>query len=135
MLCIKIGTMKTIWQLILIGSATIFFQCSSSNTASIQVAESEEKHELIVMDSGFNSWLATQPSIEMYSHAYLKTKNVTFVAEYNSRVNNRQYYGNDLYPQRIEYPQRKSMIRSWIIRCIITLCISKKNIIKDYKNT
>lgn len=103
MLCIKIGTMKTIWQLILIGSATIFFQCSSSNTASIQVAESEEKHELIVIDSGFNSWLATQPSIEMYSHAYLKTKNVTFVAEYNSRVNNRQYYGNDLYPQRIEY--------------------------------
>jgi len=95
--------MKTIWQLILIGSATIFFQCSSSNTASVQVTESEEEYELVVLESGFNSWLATQPSINMYSLSFLRTKNISFVAEYNSRVNNRTSYSVDLYPQRIDY--------------------------------
>lgn len=95
--------MKTLWQLILLCSATLFFQCSSSKTASVQVTESDNEYELVVFDVGFNSWLATQPSIDMYSHAYLKTKNLTFVTEYNSRVNNRRYYGSDLYPQRIEY--------------------------------
>ena len=95
--------MKKIWYLLLLCSATILFQCSSSKTTSVNVAETEETHELIVLDSGFNSWIATQPSIEMYTYAFLKSKNVIFVSKYNSRVNNRLNYSADLYPQRIEY--------------------------------
>lgn len=95
--------MRTISHLILLCSVSLLFQCSSSKTTSVNVAETEETHELIVLDSGFNSWIATQPSIEMYTYAFLKSKNAIFVSKYNSRVNNRLNYSADLYPQRIEY--------------------------------
>lgn len=95
--------MKTIWRLFILVSATILFQCSSAKTSSVNVTQTEDKHELVVLDSGFNSWIALQPSIEMYSYAFLRAKNAIFVSKYNSRVNNRLNYSADLYPQTIEY--------------------------------
>lgn len=95
--------MKILRYLIILGSVALFYQCKSTKSTSVQVAETEEKHELIVLDINFNSWLVLRPSIDMYSLSYLKTKNATFVAEYNNRVINRFNYSADLYPQRIEY--------------------------------
>lgn len=95
--------MRVISVLILFCSFMLFSQCTSSKTASVNVTESEDKYELVVLDTRFNSWLATRPSIEMYSYAFLKAKNVIFASEYNSRANNRQNYSVDLYPQTIDY--------------------------------
>lgn len=95
--------MRTILHLILLCSATILIQCSSAKATSVSVSETEDKYELIVFDSGFNTWILTQPSIEMYSYDFLRTKNTIFVSKYNSRVNSRLNYSADLYPQRIEY--------------------------------
>lgn len=99
--------MRTTFRLILIlFTTTILFQCSSTKTLAVNVSKTEEKHELIVFDTNFNSWLATQPSIDMYSYDFLKTKNTIFVSKYNSRVNNRLSYNANLYPQQIEYSSR-----------------------------
>jgi len=95
--------MRTISHLILLCAVSLLFQCSSVKTTSVSVSETEEKHELLVFDTGFNSWLATQPSIEMHSYDFLRAKNTIFVSKYNNRVNNRLHYSADLYPQRIEY--------------------------------
>ncbi len=95
--------MKTIKALFILFCSLLLIQCSSTQKTSINVSENEDEHELMVLDSGFESWLATQPSIAMYSYSFLRAKNTIFVAEYNNRVNNRQNYSFDLYPQRIEY--------------------------------
>lgn len=95
--------MRTISHLILLCSFSLLFQCSSVKTTSVSVSETDEKHELLIFDAGFNSWLATQPSIEMHSYDFLKAKITIFVSKYNSRVNDRLNYSVDLYPQQIEY--------------------------------
>lgn len=95
--------MRVIKVLFIVCIAIFISQCSSTKTTSVNVTESENKHELLVLDARFNSWLVTQPSMEMYSYAFLRAKNAIFASEYNSRVANRQNYSVDLYPQIIDY--------------------------------
>lgn len=95
--------MRAIKVLFLFCSAILLIQCGSTKSTLVNVNESENTHELVVFDTRFNSWLVSQPSIEMYSYAFLKAKNTIFASEYNSRANNRQKYNADLYPQPIDY--------------------------------
>lgn len=78
-------------------------QCSPNKNITSADQKAEDTHELIIFDTNFNTWLVSQSSIDMYSYAFLKSKNTMFVAEYNNRVINRRKYGMDLYPQSIDF--------------------------------
>lgn len=95
--------MRAIKILIVFCTAIFLSQCSSTKTSLAQINELESTHKLVVLDAQFNNWLATRPSIEMYSYVFLRSKNTIFASEYNSRVINRQNYNVDLYPQIIDY--------------------------------
>lgn len=60
------------------------------------------KYELIVLDPGFDSWLATKPPENFYSKNYYELKNKLYVTEWNNRYTNPAKFGN-LYETRIDY--------------------------------
>jgi hypothetical protein len=64
--------------------------------------EDSTEYELIVMDSGFESWLATQPPANYYSQQYYENWNHLYVTEWNNRHNNPLRYG-DFYETHIDY--------------------------------
>ena len=59
------------------------------------------EYELIVLDPGFESWLATRPSKEFYSKEYYELKNHQYVSEWNNRYLAAR--NNGLYETYIDY--------------------------------
>lgn len=69
----------------------------------VRIANDSLEYEIIIMDSGFNSWLAgTARPRGYYSESYLEGRNQQYVTEWNSRVSQPQRYHN-LYEMRIDY--------------------------------
>ena len=70
----------------------------------VRIANDSLEYEIIIIDSGFNSWLAgTAKPRKFYSESYLEGRNQIYVNEWNSRVNQPQRYSPDLYGMRIDY--------------------------------
>ncbi|MFK5982452.1 MAG: DUF6146 family protein [Flavobacteriaceae bacterium] len=95
---------------------TLFYSCNSNKTAlknnnsetqnsikndTIRIANDELEYEIIIFETGFESWLATQPPKGHYGINYLENKNRLFVVEYNNRV--QQDRTRQLYEQEINY--------------------------------
>jgi hypothetical protein len=60
------------------------------------------EYELIILDPGFDSWLATKPSKAFYSNEYYETRNRLYVSEWNQRyMSNRRNSG--IYETYIDY--------------------------------
>lgn len=75
----------------------------NAETAKISEAESDStEYELIVMDALFDSFLATQPSMEFYFNEYYRNWNTQYVNEWNIRHSNPLRYG-DFYQTQIDY--------------------------------
>jgi hypothetical protein len=80
---------------------------SQKNTNQVKVkpdtiAVDSVEYELIVLDPGFDSWLATKPPENFYSKDYYKLKNTLYVTEWNYRYGNPIKFGS-LYESRIDY--------------------------------
>lgn len=106
--------MKSIFLIIAFSIAII--SCNSNKTtvkgdsdSNIQTAtndtihiENEElEYEVIIIEVGFNQWIATQPPMGHHGLNYLESKNRLFVIEFNNRVSqNRDHL---LYEQEINY--------------------------------
>lgn len=43
------------------------------------------QYELVILDPGFDSWLATQPPRDFYSNDYYASRNRLYVSEWNQR--------------------------------------------------
>src|SRR5690606_30392198 len=66
----------------------------------VELDSKKEQYDLAVLDLGYESFLAMQPSAETYSLSYLQNKNKQYVSIWNSRVNT----GNpDIYEMQIDY--------------------------------
>jgi hypothetical protein len=78
-------------------------QEKSQKLDTIKIANDSLGYELIILEVGFNGWLATQRPRGFYSQNFLENKNRVFVAEYNSRVNEPSRFNNQLYPFTIDY--------------------------------
>jgi len=76
---------------------------ATSLNDTIRIANDSLEYEVIIIDNGFNAWLASraQPR-NYYSQSYLENKNMVYVLEWNNRVLQPQRYG-DLYLMRIDY--------------------------------
>ena len=103
--------------IILISLLAIVFSCkpnkpiSSSDLASVDIAEidtiriqnEELEYEVLIIDVGFDAWLATQRPMGYYTQSTLENKNKFYVSEWNRRVNSPLEYGPLLYSQPIYY--------------------------------
>jgi len=71
---------------------------------TVSIANDDLEYEIIIIEPGFNYWLASQARPEgFYSQEYLETKNYQYVIEWNQRVNQPLRYKPNLYELQIDY--------------------------------
>lgn len=71
---------------------------------TIRIANEELEYEIIIIENGFNTWLASNARPRgFYSLPYLENKNYFFVTEWNIRALQPQRYNPNLYEMRIDY--------------------------------
>jgi len=107
--------MKIIFKLIIIGLLVSSCNSSQSVTNTNQEPEIPEEdivklesdaleYDIIIIEPGFNSWLATTARPEgYYSQSYMESKNWVLVQEWNARVLQPIKYNSDLYQSQIDY--------------------------------
>ncbi|TAL65515.1 MAG: hypothetical protein EPN88_09515 [Bacteroidetes bacterium] len=98
--------MKTVFVMLVILTAihTVGFSQKKSNKFKVKadtVTVDSLEYRLIVLDPGFESWLATKPSKDFYSKDYYEHKNRLYVSEWNYRY--RTLQNSDLYETYIDY--------------------------------
>lgn len=71
---------------------------------TIRIANDELQYEVIIIDPGFSTWLASRAYPRHYhSLTYLENKNRIYVNEWNNRVMQPQRYNPNLYEMTINY--------------------------------
>lgn len=77
---------------------------SLSEQDTVRIANDDMGYEIIIIDPGFNIWLATRARPEgYYSQEYLENRNWQYVTEWNIRVMQPHRYNPNLYEMRINY--------------------------------
>lgn len=84
-------------------SNTVVADKSISKKDTIRIANDSLEYEVIIIEPGFDSWLATAKPRSNYSLTFLENKNYFFVTEYNRRVLDVHRYNPNLYEMRIDY--------------------------------
>ena len=97
---------------------SILISCSSSkkatvaykndvetkNSDTIRIANDSLEYEVIIIEPGFNTWLASRAKPRgFYTEDYLEGKNRVYISEWNNRVMQPQRYNPSLYEMRINY--------------------------------
>jgi hypothetical protein len=94
-----------------------FFSCKTSNTTiaksdkaiatqndTVRIANDELEYEVIIIDIGFSTWLASRAFPRGYhSQSYLENKNRLWINEWNNRVLQPFRYNPNLYEMTIAY--------------------------------
>lgn len=76
----------------------------SNSGDTIRIANDSLEYEVIIIDNGFNTWLASRAFPRNYhSLSYLEQKNYLYVTEWNIRVLQPNRYDPDLYEMTINY--------------------------------
>lgn len=96
----------------------LIYACSGSKTTSVsseneivstasdtvRIANDELEYEIIIIEPGFNGWLASRAMPRnYYSQSYLEARNLAWVIEYNNRVMQPQRFPPNLYEMQIDY--------------------------------
>jgi hypothetical protein len=68
-------------------SMAVTKQPATSANDTVRIANDDLEYEVIIIDNGFSTWLAsTALPRNYYSQAYLENKNQQYVREWNNRV-------------------------------------------------
>ncbi|WP_333599684.1 DUF6146 family protein [Flavobacterium sp.] len=71
---------------------------------TVRIANDSLQYEVVIIDSGFSTWLASQARPRgYYSETYLENRNQIYVSEWNNRAMQPQRYKSDLYEMQINY--------------------------------
>lgn len=71
---------------------------------TVRIANDDVDYEIIIIEPGFNTWVATTARPEgYYGQAFLENRNRIMVTEWNSRVLQPQRYNHNLYEMQINY--------------------------------
>ena len=71
---------------------------------TIRIANDKLEYEVIIIDPGFSSWLASNAQPRNYhSQSYLESKNQIWISEWNNRVRQPMRYSPNLYEMTIDY--------------------------------
>ena len=74
---------------------------------TVRIANDSLEYEVIIIDNGFTSWLASRAKPRGYfGQSYLENKNRFWVAEWNNRAMNPSRYGGEMYQMTIDYQPR-----------------------------
>ncbi|MEO8254561.1 MAG: DUF6146 family protein [Flavobacterium sp.] len=77
---------------------------NSTINDTVRIANDSLEYEVIIIDQGFSSWLASRAyPRSYYSQQYLESKNRIYVNEWNNRVLQPQRYSPNLYEMTINY--------------------------------
>jgi hypothetical protein len=76
---------------------------SNITNDTIRIENEELEYEIIIIEIGFESWLATQNPMSYYSNNTLAIRNHFDVVTWNQRVLEPSIYNPQLYEQIIEY--------------------------------
>lgn len=108
--------MKTIMYLLFI--CCVFISCNTPNKAvqnsketldmteqdTVRIANDDIEYEIIIIEPGFNFWLASTARPEgYYSQEFMENRNWQYVIEWNNRVLQPHRYNTRLYEMRIDY--------------------------------
>ncbi|WP_124980425.1 DUF6146 family protein [Nonlabens xiamenensis] len=94
---------------IFVGCGSVSSQKSNSAEASgqvndtLRIANDSLEYEVIIIEPGFFSWLATQPPRGFYSQSTMEIVNSRKVLIYNLRSRNPIQFDPNLYPFPIDY--------------------------------
>lgn len=70
----------------------------------VRIANDSLEYEVIIIDPGFNSWLASRARPRgYYTENYLENKNQVWINEWNIRATQPTQYNSSLYEMRIDY--------------------------------
>ena len=76
---------------------------SSSTNDTIRLVNEELEYEVIIIESGFDSWFQMRAKPKgFYTQSFLENRNRQYVSEWNNRVVSGNYDRN-LYEMRINY--------------------------------
>ena len=79
-------------------------EMAASKKDTIRIANDELQYEIIVIEPGFDTWLASVAKPRnFYALTELENKNLFWVSEWNRRVLDPFRYRGDLYEMRIDY--------------------------------
>jgi hypothetical protein len=71
---------------------------------TVKIANDSLEYEVIIIDPGFNTWLASRAKPRnYYGLTMMEARNYWFISEYNRRVLDPYRYSPDLYEMRIDY--------------------------------
>ena len=70
---------------------------------TIRIENKELEYEIIIIEIGFDAWLATQRPQSYFTQPYLEIRNTRYVSEYNYRVTLPGRYNTNIYNQMIDY--------------------------------
>jgi len=71
---------------------------------TIRIANDSLQYEVIIIDPGFNSWLASRARPRgFYSESFLENRNQIYTQEWNNRVLQPQRFNPNLYEMQINY--------------------------------
>lgn len=104
----KYGLLIPLFSLIMLiascgGSKQDFGNTSKSDNDTVRIANDSLEYEIIIIEPGFNQWLATQRPRGYYEQFWLENRNIFLVTEYNNRVINSTQFDPNLYLQQIDY--------------------------------
>ncbi len=97
--------------LLIIGCASGTKKMNTTNNKPIETAEGDTiriandslEYEIIIIEPGFNNWLATQPPRGYLEQFTLENRNRFYVVTYNNRVMEPSRYDPLIYQQQIDY--------------------------------
>ncbi|PIE49252.1 MAG: hypothetical protein CSA39_03600 [Flavobacteriales bacterium] len=69
----------------------------------VVIANDSLEYEVIIIDPGFTSYLATAKPMSYYSKATLEAKNRVYVSEWNMRARNPLRYNPNIFENEIDY--------------------------------
>ena len=79
-------------------------KANSKVNDTVRIANDSLEYEVIIIDNGFSTWLASRAFPRNYhSLSYLENKNYLYVMEWNNRVLQPQRYNPNLYEMTIDY--------------------------------
>lgn len=106
--------MKTIVYTFLVLSLFIFSCGTQQNTVAstndtekeepVRIANDSLEYEIMIIDIGFNYYLnSIAKPMSYYSNDYLRSRNLVYVSEWNSRARNPSRFNPNIYENVIDY--------------------------------
>lgn len=84
-------------------ASTVTNNRSVNDSQKIVIENKEQDYQIIIIELGFNSWLATQKPMSFYLQSTLEIKNKFYTTSWNQRVLQPFKYDSQLYEMRIDY--------------------------------